>query len=130
MFQDSTANGNEEAMELREFAEYSDWAIFTENCCCMPGSTNDEYLEMELWKCRNGYQKVQPILKVLHVLQERLRVHKTGDTVESGLQLRPLCGYLFNSTIVCKGPLWDGTKFVVEPSEGTQVTEYAATFLW
>lgn len=54
---------DKEVMLAREFVGYSDWNEFSQNCCCLNGSSSvtSSHLSVERWKCKNGYTKVNHI---------------------------------------------------------------------
>lgn len=94
-----------------QFAGYTSWAEFTQNCCC----SQSESTSIETWKCLNGYYK------------ERIR-ETTGRNKMSGLSMRSFCNVTFEN-IVCSIPS-TSTNFKAVLCEGNSMEDYVISYLW
>jgi MFS family permease len=101
-----------------EFAKYSSWKQFTENCCCQVATHYDDsmysyrYLKVELWSCLNGEVK------------ERIREENLNGIVYSGLNIRGMCSRTFNPSF--SEPICENYHYGVHGN----AKEYERKYLW
>lgn len=96
-----------------EFASYSSWSEFTNNCCCKRSTPHDTFSVIELWYCRNGRFK------------ERIR--QESGARDDGRRIRGLCEGSFAVNVTL--PFCEGGHFRVRSAPGV-ASDYVQKMLW
>jgi hypothetical protein len=129
---DTNATFTEEAALQFEFAGYTTWEKFTDNCCCQ-AKLSSENLEaliengesvVELWKCWN-------VAHTSFLYKQRIRTWQSY----SGFDLRPYCATDFTDEVDDLPKLDDESDenlvraFRIDRNE-TDASLFAQTYLW
>ncbi|KAI8930241.1 hypothetical protein BC831DRAFT_439767 [Entophlyctis helioformis] len=123
-FQSSVPPGLSTASDIAtyEFAGYTSWTEFTQNCCC---ENNTNSTANEIWKC-------MPNTRSNGEFVYKLRARTDTATGSSGLLLRGYCSTTFNSTSVCSEPAFNSTlrRYAVTACTASNATALELSQYW